>query len=441
MKSTMRGGCIALLGVFLLLFCALCGCVADAEESPLSDSALFTDTLPQTEFNIPRSEEPIPQTEAETDAETEPEEKPETEAAITSAAEEVPMAEIPPETEAVIETEPLPLPEEEIPETAAAFPVSSLVPMTGDLPIIPVREDSPDLTAEIRDGRVILPSLIGCRRENICVTALSDIHIEFAEDWYPLPAGVIYAASFTGEMTEDTFRILPDSTLTLHVSLGMGPYISVLTEESRQVYLTFDDGPHPSNTESILDTLDQYGIKATFFMVGSYIDRYPEVARAVYEHGHKIGCHSYTHNYNSIYKNASAMMAEVTKWENAVTNAIGHIPPERLFRYPGGSTNCKNQNIYNALLEAGYRIFDWNALNNDCLLHTRPADQSDLDFMKESFIETIAYSFRLKSAPHIILMHDSYAQTAELLPWIIEYLQDLGCTFGTPDELPAGWHY
>ena len=102
---------------------------------------------------------------------------------------------------------------------------------------------------------------------------------------------------------------------------------------------------------------------------------------------------------------------------------------------------AERKTIYNALLEAGYRIFDWNALNNDCLLHTRPADQSDLDFMKESFIETIAYSFRLKSAPHIILMHDSYAQTAELLPWIIEYLQDLGCTFGTPDELPAGWHY
>ena len=437
MKLFMRGGFFVLMAALLVLLCTAPGEGAAAEEILLSaaETEAQTESTAQTEKIL---SDPPPETAADTEPETESVTLPEETTQAEMLGETPADTEIPDTEETSPETEPLPPPEPEIP---AAYPVSSLVPMTGELPVIPVREDVPSFTEEICNGRVILPSLIGCHRDNICVTALSNIDIVFEEDWYPLPAGVVYAASFTGEMTEDTFSVLAGTTLTLHVSRGMSPYISILTEESRRVYLTFDDGPHSANTASILDTLDEYGIKATFFMVGSYIDRYPEIVRDVYERGHKIGCHSYSHSYNSIYKNADSMMTEVQKWEDAVTKAIGHVPPERLFRYPGGSTNCGKSAIHNALLQAGYRIFDWNALNNDCLLHTRPSDKSDLDFMKESFIETVAYSFRLKSTPHIILMHDSYAQTAELLPWIIEYLQSLGCTFGTPDELPASWHY
>ena len=345
-----------------------------------------------------------------------------------------------------LDTEPITDECELLPEVAEsvippATPVSSMVPMTGPLPIIDVRTDEPSFTAVNRDGRIVLPSLIGYCEADLAAMDTGGITVRYAYDWYPLPEGVIYAASFTGEMTEDEFRIHPESILTLHVSRGMTPDISVLTKESRTVYLTFDDGPHSANTESILNTLDEYGIKATFFVVGSYAARYPAVIREIYERGHKIGCHSYTHNYNSLYKSAESMMAEVEKWENAVRDALGFLPPERLFRYPGGSTNCGNAEIHEALLKAGYRVFDWNALNNDCLLHTRPADVSDLDFMKESFTETMAYSFRMKTFPHIVLMHDSYAQTAELLPWILDYLLELGCSFATPDELPAGWTY
>ncbi|MBE6561422.1 MAG: hypothetical protein E7662_09880 [Ruminococcaceae bacterium] len=435
MTFFLRTGIFAVLMLFVFSICASTPAdVPAAASGMLSASVTPAETETAAESTVPVPTEttaPVPQeTAADTYAETSEETAVETEA--VTEAETDPVIPEPAETEAP------PPPEPEIPP---AYPVSSLVPMTEELPIIRIQDEPPAVTAEIRDGRVILPSMIGWNAEAVAALTLPEIQIEFAHDWYPLPEGVIYAASFTGEMTEDTFCVLEGTTLTLHVSRGMGPYISVLTEESKTVYLTFDDGPHTVNTASILDTLDDYGIKATFFMVGSYVKAYPETVREVYERGHKIGCHSYSHNYSSIYKNAENMMAEVEKWENAVTEAIGHIPPERLFRYPGGSTNCGKPAIHDALLKAGWRIFDWNALNNDCLLHTRPADVSELDFMKESFIETVAYSFRLRTAPHIILMHDSYAQTAELLPWVIEYLQSLGCSFATPDELPAGWHY
>ena len=133
------------------------------------------------------------------------------------------------------------------------------------------------------------------------------------------------------------------------------------------------------------------------------------------------------------------MFSEIQAWEKAVTDALGFLPEERLFRFPGGSTTCKNEEIEPALAETGLRMFDWNMVNNDCLLHTRPKDMSAEDYIKDSVISTYKYSLTLKGSPKIVLMHDTYAETAEFLPWMIEYLTEKGCTFGTLDALPGSW--
>ena len=65
--------------------------------------------------------------------------------------------------------------------------------------------------------------------------------------------------------------------------------------EDRSVYLTFDDGPIPEVTPWLLDVLDRYGIKATFFVVGDNVRKYPEIFQMIVDKGHKIGNHTFNH--------------------------------------------------------------------------------------------------------------------------------------------------
>ena len=68
-----------------------------------------------------------------------------------------------------------------------------------------------------------------------------------------------------------------------------------MNPDEKAVYLTFDDGPIPEVTPWVLDLLDQYEIKATFFMVGDNVRKYPDIFRMVIEHGHRIGNHTFNH--------------------------------------------------------------------------------------------------------------------------------------------------
>ncbi len=68
-----------------------------------------------------------------------------------------------------------------------------------------------------------------------------------------------------------------------------------MNPDERAVYLTFDDGPIPEATPWILDTLDHYGVKATFFMVGDNVRKYPELYEDVVRRGHRVGNHTYNH--------------------------------------------------------------------------------------------------------------------------------------------------
>ncbi len=296
-----------------------------------------------------------------------------------------------------------------------------------------------DLPPEDYSSYVSIPMPVGHPAEMLDLSLLSDIRVECVHAYHPTPAGTVTDVSFDGVRRGTELLLKPSSLLTLHVSDGVNPENVKVDAEDKTVYLTFDDGPSLKNTPKILDTLDEYGIRATFFLVGTSVEKYPDVVREIYLRGHKIGCHSYSHVYNDIYKEAESMLSEIEKWENTVKDALGFVPEERLFRFPGGSAMCKGSDIPAAVAGAGYRAFDWNALNNDCVLHTKPQDMSEEAFMQDAVITTLRYSFTLKTSPHIVLMHDTYAQTADLLPWMIEYMLEKGYTFSTPDDLECGW--
>ena len=205
-------------------------------------------------------------------------------------------------------------------------------------------------------------------------------------------------------------------------------------------YLTFDDGPNKKNIATILDTLDEYGVKATFFTVGYLVDSYPQLVADCYERGHAIGCHSYDHDYARIQKEGG-LEAEISEWESAINNALGEVPDEKLFRFPGGSTKKSALDLKGKLSELGYKGYDWNCANYDSMLKKCPANMTADEWLKKNFTDTFKYGSSLKNSPLIILLHESYTETADMLGWIIEFLQDEGYSFGTLDELDSSWYY
>lgn len=118
----------------------------------------------------------------------------------------------------------------------------------------------------------------------------------------------------------------------------LGRYLGVrirLDSPSR-IALTFDDGPHPLATPRILDVLERQGVRATFFMVGDHVERYPETARAVFDAGHEIGAHGMRHVRHT-WRLPIFIARDMRACVRTIENATGTRP--RLFRPPYGKAN------------------------------------------------------------------------------------------------------
>lgn len=115
----------------------------------------------------------------------------------------------------------------------------------------------------------------------------------------------------------------------------------IYRSEIKRAFLTFDDGPSIV-TPRILDVLKQENVKATFFVLGSNVNRMPEMVKRIYEEGHYIANHGYTHSYSSIYSSPQAVLDEFNQCNESVKNAIG-VPEynSHLFRFPGGLARWK----------------------------------------------------------------------------------------------------
>ena len=254
------------------------------------------------------------------------------------------------------------------------------------------------------------------------------------------PAGEVFAVNYAGASADGVYYVNPYVPVTLYVS----DVKAAKTADAGHnlVYLTFDDGPS-ADTEKILDILDEYGVKAAFFTLGTEVEKNPAQVEAMVLRGHSLGCHSFTHTYEKIYASVQTLRGEVEKWEKAIETA-GITIERKLFRFPGGSvggylTKDMVPSMQAMLEEEGYMIFDWGVSINDAVLYLAPEEQSSYDYIKESFVSSLEQRVRINAkndgAPIIILMHEQVDETVHLLPWIIEYLVDRGYVFGDMSNL------
>ena len=136
--------------------------------------------------------------------------------------------------------------------------------------------------------------------------------------------------------------------------------------EEKITYLTFDDGPS-RNTLKILEILDKYNIKATFFVVGKNVKENPNILKEIIIRGHMIGIHCYNHDYTEIYSSVEAYMDDFYKTFNLIKNITGIEP--YIFRFPGGSVNSYNgkirKDIAREMERRGFIFYDWNSSCED----------------------------------------------------------------------------
>lgn len=195
--------------------------------------------------------------------------------------------------------------------------------------------------------------------------------------------------------------------------------------EGKRVFLTFDDGPTTQVTPYILDILDKYNIKATFFVLGNRVKSNPEIVKREYDSGHYIANHSYSHKYKKIYKSEDNLLNEYNKTEDAIREAIGDQSySSNLFRFPGGSKGGPYEEIKSKarkkLNENGIAYLDWSALTYD-------ADGAD---SKKEILNNLKET--MKGWDNVVvLMHDAPDKqiTYQTLEDVIKYLQEEGYKF------------
>lgn len=194
-------------------------------------------------------------------------------------------------------------------------------------------------------------------------------------------------------------------------------------------YLTFDDGPS-GHTDVILDILRESGVKATFFVIGQESERAITLYKRMSEEGHKLGNHTYSHDYAKLYRNPDVFMQDVRKLEAFLQTHAGQKPD--ILRFPGGSNTRLGRRRGQAWLmpqmvkrvkAEGYQYFDWNVSSTDAAQAVQP---------KADIVANVLASAKGKDRA-IVLMHDVTAKitTVEALPEVITGLKQQGFRFDT----------
>lgn len=190
------------------------------------------------------------------------------------------------------------------------------------------------------------------------------------------------------------------------------------TEEKRQVYLTFDDGPS-KNTDRILDILQEYGVKATFFVVGKTDASSVRAYKRIVEEGHTLGMHSYSHDYQELYCSLQSFSEDLARLQEYLYDLTGVW--SRYYRFPGGSSNTVSatdmQLLIRYLNENGICYYDWNVASGDAV-----SSKLSAEVIAQNCITQIEGKKEC-----MILFHDASdkGSTVDALPMLIEQLQSM----------------
>lgn len=184
-------------------------------------------------------------------------------------------------------------------------------------------------------------------------------------------------------------------------------------EEIHKVYLTFDDGPS-IYTNDILDILDKYHVKATFFVVGKEGTDAREALQRIAEEGHTLGMHSYSHKYKELYQSVDSFTTDFEQIRDYIYQATG--VESLYYRFPGGSSNTVSETDMHEFIDyldsQGVEYFDWNVSSGD-----GGSRKLSTDTLLKNCTEDID-----TRDTSIVLLHDSAEKptTVEALPDIIE---------------------
>lgn len=190
-----------------------------------------------------------------------------------------------------------------------------------------------------------------------------------------------------------------------------------LSQGQKVISLTFDDGPWPGTTAQILDILKENNIKATFFVVGQNVKRYPDLVKRIIAEGHAIGNHTWHHWYH--YMNPQAAAYEIDHTTDLIYQTTG--VKTNLFRPPGG---MMHNGVVAYARNSKYAIVMWSS--------------DSVDYSLPAVPKLISNVFRLARPGGIVLMHDgggNRTKTVQALPEIISGFRNQGYSFVTVPEL------
>lgn len=195
--------------------------------------------------------------------------------------------------------------------------------------------------------------------------------------------------------------------------------VTALRTKRPIVALTFDDGPHPRNTPRLLDMLAKRQIKATFYLIGQNVARYPSLARRIAEEGHEIGNHSWSHPFMDRLGEAS-VKSQIDRTTYSIFEATGKAPVT--FRPPYGAFTRRQRQL----------LFKRRKLPT-VLWSVDPRD------WKRPGARVVADRIIRGSRPgSIVLSHDIHRPTIEAMPYTMDVLRSKGYKFVSVSEM-LGW--
>ena len=198
----------------------------------------------------------------------------------------------------------------------------------------------------------------------------------------------------------------------------IAPLISPARHNHRKNRSNLDDGPDMVNTPVLLDILEEEGVSATFFVVGNQVKRYPEMTQRIFNDGHFIANHSWTHADLSKLSNEDIINFELAPTSESIERLTGCYP--KVIRPPYGSLR---EDSVRFLKKEGWQIVRWSL------------DTFDWDKTRNKPEEILSRIKRQHHPNAIVLMHCNGWETATALPDIIHNLRDLGYEFVTISHL------
>jgi peptidoglycan/xylan/chitin deacetylase (PgdA/CDA1 family) len=224
------------------------------------------------------------------------------------------------------------------------------------------------------------------------------------------------------------------ATRTVHVVANDNP--DPITDEDKVIYLTFDDGPGPY-TQQLLDVLDKYDVKVTFFVTGQFSDYFDMIGEEA-KRGHTVAIHSYTHDFYTVYASVDDYFADFDRMQEIIQEQTGQTT--NLFRFPGGSSNTIssfNPGVVSSIAaraeELGYHYFDWNCSSGDA---------SGTELTPEQVVSNVTSDIANNPENYsVVLQHDIKEFSVNAVEDIILWGLDNGYIFRALDETSPGAHH